>query len=47
MQRKITKRCDEMKPDRLGDEDSPAIQSLIEQLNRDLDETRRKDSSLK
>jgi len=47
MQRKTTEACDQTKRGGLGEEDSPAIQNLIEQLDRDLDETRQKDSSLK
>jgi len=46
MQRKTTEACDQTTGG-LGEEDSPAIQNLIEQLDRDLDETRQKDSSLK
>lgn len=47
MQRKATERSDDTKPGEIGVQDSPAIQNLIEQLNRDLKETRRNDSKVK
>jgi hypothetical protein len=47
MQRKATERSHDSKPIGIGLEDSPTIQVLIEQLNRDLEETQRNDSKAK
>ena len=44
MERKTTQRCNDTKPIGSGVEDSPTIQNLIQQLNRDLEETQRNDS---
>jgi len=44
MERKATQRCNDATPLGIGVEDSPTIQNLIEQLNRDLEETQRNDS---
>jgi len=47
MQRKATERCSDATPIGIGLEDSPTIQKLIEQLNRDLEKTQRNDSRSK
>lgn len=47
MQRKTSQPCNDAKPIGMGLEDSPTIQNLIEQLNRDLEKTQRNDSKVK
>jgi hypothetical protein len=47
MQRMTTERSDQTKPGGLGEQDSPAIQKRIEELDSDLAETRQRDCSLK
>jgi hypothetical protein len=47
MQRKAKESCGDAKPMAAAVEDSPTIQNLIEQLNRDLEETQRNNSRSK
>jgi hypothetical protein len=45
--RRKAERSEDTKPSGIGVQDSPAIQNLIEQLNRDLEQTRQSDSKVK
>jgi hypothetical protein len=47
MRQKASERSSELDQNLMGEQDSPAIENLIEQLNRDLEETQRSVSKAK